>query len=116
VRIDIQGRNVEITDEIREAVGKRFRRVGRQAGEMASLEVVVWEERNPKISDREVVEANLYMKGATLHAKESAPVLLHAIHELAEDIRRQVKRRRDKVRARPKPSHVAARGIGDTPA
>ncbi|MGI8920790.1 MAG: ribosome hibernation-promoting factor, HPF/YfiA family [Solirubrobacteraceae bacterium] len=107
MRIDIQGRNVEITDELREAVEKRFRRVGRQASELATLEVVLWEERNPAITDREVAEANLHMKGRTLHAKESAPEMLHAIHELAEDIRRQVKKHRDKRRARTKARRLA---------
>ncbi len=119
MRIDIQGRNVEITPELRDAVEKRFKRVGRQVSEFAHLEVVFWEERNPAIADREVVEATLHVKGATLHAKEAAPVMLHAIHELAEDIRRQVKKHRDKQRAfnkgRRKDSRFG-RSLGDSTA
>jgi putative sigma-54 modulation protein len=102
MRIDIQGRNVEITEELRDAVTSRFKRVGRQLSDEASLEIVLTEERNPAISDGECAEATLYMKGATLHARECAPEMLHAIHELAEDIRRQVKKKRDKRRARSK--------------
>jgi putative sigma-54 modulation protein len=116
VRVDIQGRNVEITDEIRESVRSRFSRVSRQVSELATLEVVIWEERNPSIADCHVVEANLRVKGATLHAKESEPELIHAIHHVAEDIRRQVKRHREKRLARPKPSHMGAQRLGDTPA
>ena len=41
MRIEIRGRNVEITDELREHVLKRFRRVGRQVSELATLDVVV---------------------------------------------------------------------------
>jgi putative sigma-54 modulation protein len=94
MRIEVRGRNVEIDDELREHIFKRFRRVGRQVSELAMLEVVVWEEKNPAIADSQVAEATLRLKGVTLHAKECAPEMAHSVHELAEDIRRQVKKHR----------------------
>jgi putative sigma-54 modulation protein len=100
VRIEITGRNVEVTDEIREAVNKRFSRIGRQVSDLANLEVELTEERNPSITDSQVAEATLYLKGATLRAREVSPEMLHSIHELAEDMRRQVKRDREKRRGR----------------
>jgi putative sigma-54 modulation protein len=100
VRIEIRGRNVEVTDEIREAVNKRFSRVARQVSDLANLEIELLEEKNPSIADNEVAEATLYLKGATLRAREASPEMLHSIHELAEDIRRQVKRDREKRRGR----------------
>lgn len=115
MRIEITGRNVEITDELRELVVSRFKRIGRQVGEMATLEVTLAEERNAAITDREFAEANLYLKGVTLHAEESRPEMIHAIHELAEDIRRQVKKHRDKRRARTK-ARRAARELREHPA
>jgi putative sigma-54 modulation protein len=100
MRIDIRGRNVEITDELRGHVVKRFRRVGRQVSELATLDVEISEERNPSIADRHVAEATLYLKGVTLRAREASPEMAHTIHELAEDIRRQVKRHRELRRKR----------------
>ncbi len=100
MRIEVRGRNVEIDDELREHVFKRFRRVGRQVSELAMLDVTVWEERNPAIADSHVAEATLRLKGITLHAKEASPEMAHTIHELAEDIRRQVKKHREKRRKR----------------
>ena len=100
MRIEVRGRNVEIDDELREHIFKRFRRVGRQVSELAMLEVVVWEEKNPAIADSQVAEATLRLKGVTLHAKECAPEMAHSVHELAEDIRRQVKKHREKRRKR----------------
>jgi putative sigma-54 modulation protein len=102
VRIEIKGRNTEVTDEIRERVTKRFARVARQVSDLAQLEIVLREEKNPAITDRFIAEANLHLKGATIHAEEASPDMLHSIHELAEDIRRQVKRHREKRRARAK--------------
>jgi putative sigma-54 modulation protein len=109
VRIDVRGRNVEVSDEIREAVVSRFKRVGKQVSELATLEVELQQERNPRISDRMVAEATLYLKGVTLRAKEASPDMLHSIHELAEDIRRQVKKHREKRRARERTRRVAAK-------
>jgi putative sigma-54 modulation protein len=100
MRIEVRGRNVEIDEELRGHVLKRFRRVGRQVSELAMLDVIVWEEKNPAIADSQVAEATLRLKGVTLHAKEASPEMAHSVHELAEDIRRQVKRHREKRRKR----------------
>jgi putative sigma-54 modulation protein len=100
MRIEVRGKNVEVTDELREAVIQRFARVGKQVSELATLEVELYEEKNPRIADRMVAEATLALKGVTLRAKEASPDMLHSIHELAEDIRRQVKKHRDKRRKR----------------
>ena len=102
MRIEVRGRNVEVTDELRRLVVKRFQRVGKQVSELATLEVELMEERNPSVSDRYVAEATLYLKGVTLRAKEAEPEMIHALHHVAEDMRRQVKRHRDKRRGREK--------------
>jgi putative sigma-54 modulation protein len=100
VRIEVRGRNTEVTDELREAVQKRFARIGRQVSELATLDIELMEERNPSITDSQVAEATLHVKGVTLRAREASPEMLHSIHEIAEDLRRQVKRHREKRRKR----------------
>lgn len=114
MRIEIRGRNVEITDELREHVMKRFRRVGKQVSELATLDIEMIEERNPSIADREIAEATLRLKGVTLRAREASPEMMHSIHELAEDIRRQVKKHRDKRRKRAQTRHLVNRMRGRT--
>ena len=100
MRIEIRGRNVEVDEELREHVIKRFRRVGRQVSPLATLDVEICEERNPSIANRYVAEATLRLKGKTLRAREASTVMAHTIHELAEDIRRQVKKHREMRRKR----------------
>jgi putative sigma-54 modulation protein len=114
VRIEVRGRNVEVTDELREAVVQRFARVGKQVSDLATLEVELTEERNPRISDRMVAEGTLHLKGVTVRAREASPDMLHSIHELAEDIRRQVKKHRDKRRKRQRTRRIASRLRGGT--
>lgn len=102
MRIEIRGRNVQVTEELREHVEKRFRRIGNQVSDLAQLDVELSEERNPAIPDNQVAEATLHLKGVTLRAREASPDMMHTIHELAEDMRRQVKRHREKRRNRRK--------------
>jgi putative sigma-54 modulation protein len=90
----------EITDELRDAVAKRFTRIGRQVSELATLDVELREERNPAIKDSEIAEATLHLKGVTLRACERSTDMGHSINLVAEDLARQVKKHRDKRRGR----------------
>lgn len=100
MRMDIRGRNVEMTDDLREMVRKRFQRLGRQVSDLATLDVVLSEERNPSISDNQVAEATFHLKGVTLRARECSPDMTHSVRELAEDVQRQVKKHRELRRKR----------------
>jgi putative sigma-54 modulation protein len=100
MQIDVKGRNLTVTDELRERVEKRFAKVSKQVSELARLEVEVFEERNPAIAEDQVAEATLHLKGVTLRARESARDLAHAVNLCSEDLARQVKRHRDKRRKR----------------
>jgi putative sigma-54 modulation protein len=109
VRIEVRGRNVEVTDDLRQHVEKRFARIGRQVSDLARLEVELSEERNPSIADRCVAEANLHLKGTLLHASEASPDMLRSIKALADDMGRQVKRHREKRRRRPQARRLMSR-------
>lgn len=98
--IELKGRNVPVTGELREHVEKRFAKVGRQVSELARLEIEFTHERNPSIPDCEVVEATLYLKGVTLRARDCDRDLRHAVNLCEEELARQVKRHRDKRRHR----------------
>ncbi len=103
MQIDIKGRNVPVTDELRARMERRLRKVSRQVSELARLEVEIFEERNPSIADREVAEATLYLKGVTLRARDASPEMDHSLKLVVEELSRQVKRHRDKRgRARPR--------------
>lgn len=100
MRIQVKGRNVHVSEDVREHVAKRFRKVGKQVSELAELEVELREERNPAISDCKVAEATLHLKGVTLRARDASGDLLHSINMCADELAVQVKRHRDKRRKR----------------
>ena len=96
MRIDIKGRKVAVTDDLRQRVEKRFGKIGRQVSAFAELEVELSEERNPRVSDSQIAEATLHLKGTTLRARESAANMVTAVNNCADDLARQVKRYREK--------------------
>jgi putative sigma-54 modulation protein len=114
MRMDIRGRNVEMTEDLHEMVRKRFERLGRQVSDLATLEVVLSEERNPSIADNQIAEATFHLKGVTLRAHESSPQMTHSVHKLAEDLRRQVKKHRELRRKRRKTRNLVGRLRGRT--
>jgi putative sigma-54 modulation protein len=109
VRIEVKGRHTEVTDELRRQIEKRFTGVGRQVSSLATLEVELSEERNPSIADSQVAEATLQLKGVTLRAREASPEMLHSIHGVADDLRRQVKRHRERRRKRSQTRRIVGR-------
>ena len=100
MRIEVKGRNLTVSDELREHVEKRFRKVSRQVAELAELEVEVFEERNPAIADSQVAEATLHLKGVTLRARDASRDMVHSINMVSDELSVQVKRHRDKRRKR----------------
>jgi putative sigma-54 modulation protein len=100
MRIEVKGRNLPVTDELRELVFRRFAKVGKQVSELAVLEVELCVERNPANPDSQVAEATLYLKGVTLRAHDASRDMGHSINLTAEEMSRQVKRHRDKRRNR----------------
>jgi putative sigma-54 modulation protein len=108
MRIEVKGRNLPVSEDLREHVTKRFRKVERQVSELAELEVEVFEERNPAIADSQVAEATLHLKGVTLRARDASPEILHSINLCADELHVQVKRHRDKRRRRREQRAAAA--------
>jgi putative sigma-54 modulation protein len=111
MRIEVKGRNLPVSDDLREHVTKRFRKVARQVSELAELEIEVFEERNPAIADSQVAEATLHLKGVTLRARDASPDLLHSINLCADELSVQVKRHRDKRRKRRESRAASAAGV-----
>jgi putative sigma-54 modulation protein len=110
MRIDVKGRNTDVTEELRERIEKRFAKVERQVSQLAHMEVELRQERNPAIRDSQIAEATLFLKGVTLRARERSESMVHSVNLVADELARQVKRHRDKRRRR------RAAGAGRRPA
>ena len=115
MEIEVKGRNLPVTDELRECVTRRFEKVAKQVSPLAVLEVELIEERNPANPENQIAEATLRLKGVTLRARESSRDLKHSINLISEELARQVKRHRDKRRGRRDARAAAAAESTPTP-
>jgi putative sigma-54 modulation protein len=113
MQIDIKGRNVPVTDDMREHLERRLEKISRQVSEFARLEFEIFREPNPRVADSDVAEATLYLKGITLRARDSSPTMLHSLNLVVDELARQVKRHRDKRRHR-REAHAAAASAAAT--
>src|SRR6202521_6290143 len=91
MQIDIKGRNVPVTDEIRGHAERRLAKVARQVSDLARLEIEIFKEPNPRVADCQVAEATLYLKGVTLRAREPAPEILHYLNLIVDELAREDK-------------------------
>ncbi|MEA2177553.1 MAG: putative sigma-54 modulation protein [Solirubrobacteraceae bacterium] len=111
MQIEVKGRNTPVTDELREYVERRFRKVGKQVSELARLELEVREERS-SAADTISAEATLALKGVTLRARDTARDVKQAINMCEDELSRQVKRHREKRRGRRKVGTESIRTSG----
>jgi putative sigma-54 modulation protein len=112
MRIEVKGRNLPVSDDLREHVFKRFRKVDKQVSKLAELSVELIEERNPANPESQVAEATLYLKGVTLRARDASRDMKHSINLCADELAVQVKRHRVKRRAR-REARAAAEAKGE---
>ena len=107
MQIVIKGRNVPVTDEVRHHAERRLEKVARQVSELARLEIEIFKEPNPRVADCQVAEGTLYLKGVTLRAHDASPEMIHSLNLMVDELARQVKRHRDKLRHR-REAHAAS--------
>jgi putative sigma-54 modulation protein len=96
MRLQVTVRRGHVNEDVRRYVESKLGTLGRRLHPDTLVEVVLDRERNPKIADDHVVEAELHTKGATLFGREAATTYEAAIDVLVDKLERQVERLRDK--------------------
>src|ERR671910_421337 len=100
MRLQVKGKNVEVTDSLREYAEEKLGKLERQLADPTRVELELAVERNPSISANHVAEATIWTKGPVLRAREASKDHRASIDQLVDKLERQVKRYRDKRRAR----------------
>jgi putative sigma-54 modulation protein len=109
MHIHLKGRGGASADEeLLSRVEKKLEKVARQVSPLAELTIELREEQSGK--DSQVAEATLRLKGTTLRAREQSSDMGHSVNLVADDLARQVKKHRDKRRARREAHKAAAQG------
>jgi putative sigma-54 modulation protein len=98
VRLQVKGKNVEVTDSIRQYAEEKLGKLERQLADPTRVELELAVERNPSIAANHVAEATIWTKGPVLRAREASADHKASIDQLVDKLERQVKRYREKRR------------------
>ena len=109
MRLQVKGKNVEVSDSIRAYAEEKLGRLERQLADPTRVELELAVEKNPSIADNHVAEATIWTKGPVLRAKEASTDMRASIDLLADKLERQVTKYREK---RQRKNH---RGNGHAP-
>jgi putative sigma-54 modulation protein len=100
MQLRVKGKNLEVSDSIREHTERKLSKLAKMLDDLAEVEVELATEKNPSIAANQVAEATVWMKGLTLRAREAAPDMKAAIDALCETLMRQVAEQRGKREAK----------------
>ena len=95
MRLQVKGKNVEISPSIREYAERKLSKLEKQLAVETQVEVELSEQKNPSISASHIAEATVFAKGSTLRVREATPDMKASIDQLAVKLERQVKRYRE---------------------
>jgi putative sigma-54 modulation protein len=110
MRLQVKGKNVEVTPSIREYAERKLAKLGKQLAEQTQVEVELSQQRNPSIAASQVAEATVFTKGPTLRAREASPDMKASIDQLVDKLARQVKRYRERRTVEPR-RHTEHNGV-----
>jgi putative sigma-54 modulation protein len=100
MRLQVKGKNVEISDSIRRYAEDKMRKLDRQLHELTQVELELSVEKNPSIAANQVAEATVWTKGPTLRVTEASSDMKASIDQLTEKLLRQIEHYRGKRRGR----------------
>jgi ribosome hibernation promoting factor len=96
MRLQVKGKNVEVSESIRNYAEEKLGKLGRQLADPTKVELELTVEKNPSIADNHVAEATIWTKGPTLRAREASSDMKASIDQLVDKLERQVTRYREK--------------------
>lgn len=106
--VTMQCRNAEVPEALRAIAREKVTRVGRHLDGWDHAEIHFFEERNPRIADKEVCEVTLRGHGHVVRAKAAAPDTLASIDRVVEKLDRQVSRLKSRLVGRSHPRHASS--------
>jgi putative sigma-54 modulation protein len=112
MRLQVKGKNLDVSDSIRSYAEQKLAKLSPQLNEATQVELELAVERNPSIAANQVAEATIWTKGPVLRAREASVDMRASIDQLTEKLLRQVKhyRERRNPRSRRGQNHQNAGG------
>jgi putative sigma-54 modulation protein len=91
MQLDVTGKNIEVTDSLRDYIREKLDRITRHFDNVIDVHVVLSVEKH-----RHFAEVNVSASGAKLHADAEDKDMYAAVDEMADKIDRQVRKHKEK--------------------
>jgi putative sigma-54 modulation protein len=110
MKIQIKGRNVAVTEALKEYTDEKLARVHkllrqRKIDEVTRVEVELKVEKNPSIPEPCIAEATIFTRGPVIRAREASTDMYAAIDLVTDKLTRRVKKYHDKVHGKTRRGH-----------
>jgi ribosome hibernation promoting factor len=115
MQLQIKGKNLDVSESIRTYAERKLAKLDRMVHDDARIEIELAVEKNPSVSDNQVAEATVRLKGHTLRAREASGDMKASIDELTEKLMRQVREQREKKDAKRRTADKHLNGDGPPP-
>lgn len=97
MKLVIHGRNIEITDAIREYVQNKIEKAANHfLNTTNEIDVHLSVARNPRIDSKQTAEVTVYANGAVIRAEESSENLYASVDLVADKIARQLRKYKER--------------------
>lgn len=117
MKLVIQGKNIEMTDALREYVQQKIEKAVSHFHHLTlEVDVHLSVARNPRIDSRQTAEVTIYANGTVVRAEESSESLYASIDLVADKIARQLRKYKEKRQDRRREPVKVAEVLGDRPA
>ncbi len=93
----VKGRNINVTEPLREYAVEKVTKVTRYFDRIIKTEIVMSVEKNPKIQENQVVEVTIHSSWPLIRAKESSNDMYQAIDLVTDKLERRIKQMKAKV-------------------
>jgi len=97
MQLTLNGKNIDITDAIRDYVNEKFDKVIKHNGQIINVKVTLSVTRNPSVKKNCIAESTCFLNGSVIKIKEDAETMYAAIDLLSDRLDRQVKETKEKL-------------------
>ncbi len=108
--VSVSSRNIELTEALRDVTTEKIGRLGRFLDGMDRAEVHFFEERNPRIADKDVCEVTMDGHGHHVRAKVAAADPFAAVDAAVNKLEHQLHKLKTKLVGRSHPRRAQPRG------
>ena len=96
MRIQVNGKNIEITDAIKAYAKEKIGKVATHYDQIEGIDVMLTVIKNPSVAENHTAEVTCKLTTGAVHVTETAESMYASIDLVADKLARQVKKFKDK--------------------